>query len=549
VRKTHPLTVKGKVDFKDNQLNVVEGVSATQLSGSLHFTEKSFTADQLEAQLFGKPATIVVSSHSGDSPKVVVDANGRAELAELRNAFKLQLLDYLEGESAWQASLVIPRGVSAKGSMLEIHSDLLGVRSNLPLPLRTNGESRRDLNLRFYLSGVRSGETALTLDDELGIVWRREEEGASLRRVQLRLGESGPLSLPANDRIEVLGPGGKLALRPWYEVLRKLGDEKDAEGDSEGVGKPLSPVKVELQRLQLLHEADSGTDERVGESDGEEAAQALPPLELAVGEFHYNDMPLGKVALRAVPQEERYAIKEVRLESDAYTLNASGEWKRGGNTFFDYEMKSADLGELMRRLGFASIIKGGKTTSEGKVWWAGDPAQVSLPSLNGQIAVTIKEGTMVDVEPGAGRMLGILSIPALPRRLFLDFSDVVKEGFVFERIEGDIRIEQGHAYTTNLQLESVPANILITGRTGLDTQDFDQELFVVPNVSDTATVASALAWGPQVAAVVALFQEAFKENISAATMSRYRITGSWEEPHIRRLVEQQEEEEDLLFLE
>jgi uncharacterized protein YhdP len=69
-------------------------------------------------------------------------------------------------------------------------------------------------------------------------------------------------------------------------------------------------------------------------------------------------------------------------------------------------------------------------------------------------------------------------------------------------------------------------------------------MFVVPNVSDTATVVSALAWGPQVAAVVVLLQEIFKSDIGAATMTRYRITGSWEKPVIKRIEVPQLEEED-----
>ncbi|MCW8919830.1 MAG: TIGR02099 family protein, partial [Gammaproteobacteria bacterium] len=206
-----------------------------------------------------------------------------------------------------------------------------------------------------------------------------------------------------------------------------------------------------------------------------------------------------------------------------------------------------DLGAMMRQLGFASVFQGGKSHASGKVWWLGAPTAFTLAGLNAQLAVSIKDGTIVDVEPGAGRLLGILSVPALPRRLFLDFRDVFKKGLAFTSVKGDIRIEQGEAYTSNLRLESVPASILVTGRTGLVAQDFAQDIYVVPNVSDTVSVASALAWGPQVAAVVVLLQEIFKSDIKAATMSRYHLSGSWREPLIRRIVEPGQQQDTPLF--
>ena len=66
-------------------------------------------------------------------------------------------------------------------------------------------------------------------------------------------------------------------------------------------------------------------------------------------------------------------------------------------------------------------------------------------------------------------------------------------------------------------------------------RDFDQQIAVVPNVSDTVSVAGALAWGPQVAAVLLVLQKVFQSDIDAATMTRYELTGSWSDPKLTRL--------------
>ena len=546
LQKSLPLNIQGQLDLHGSELAIHQGIRLKKLNGSLHFTQASFSAYQLQGELFEKPVSLVVVTEEGDKPQVVVAARGRGDIASLRQAFNLPLFDYLEGESAWQASLSLPRGVAAaaEGAVLRLSSELVGIHSNLPPPLAKEAATSSDLNVALYLSGEHSGESRVTLAERFALVWRQGERG--LRRAQLRLGGIAPLSLPGRDVIEVVGRGGKLSVQRWREVLRQLrgGDDEGGAADPASASAPPLPVVIKMEQLHLLSEA-AGESTDPAETDSESPKVSdFPSLSFEVAQFAYDDLPLGKVAVKMVAQGKRMSIKALRIDAKHFVLTSTGTWTEGGNTFFNLKLEASNLGGMMKRLGFASVIQGGKARASGKVWWAGAPTAISLAGLNAQLGVSVKDGSIVDVEPGAGRMLGILSIPALPRRLFLDFSDVLKEGFAFETIKGDIRIEQGQAYTSNLRLESIPASILISGRTGLVAQDFDQEIYVVPNVSDTVSVASALAWGPQVAAVVALLQEVFKSDIKAATMTRYHITGDWQDPTIQRIRGQHETQDE-----
>jgi uncharacterized protein YhdP len=214
---------------------------------------------------------------------------------------------------------------------------------------------------------------------------------------------------------------------------------------------------------------------------------------------------------------------------------SNGQWEAGGDSHFDIRLSSENFGRMMRDLGFVSVISGGTIFAEGKILWPGSPAAFDVGKLGGEMHVKIEGGTIEDVQPGAGKLLGLLSLQALPRRLFLDFSDISRKGLQFSRIEGDIRFADGNALTQNLHLESLPANMLITGRTGLAERDFEQLITVVPNVSGTVSVAGALAWGPQAAAVLMVLQKLFESGIDAATMTRYELTGSWNAPKLTRL--------------
>ena len=59
----------------------------------------------------------------------------------------------------------------------------------------------------------------------------------------------------------------------------------------------------------------------------------------------------------------------------------------------------------------------------------GAPRDDLLESLDGEVQVRIGSGQLAEVKPGAGRVFGLMSIAALPRRLALDFRDVFGKGF------------------------------------------------------------------------------------------------------------------------
>ena len=69
----------------------------------------------------------------------------------------------------------------------------------------------------------------------------------------------------------------------------------------------------------------------------------------------------------------------------------------------------------------------------------GSPFTIDYPSLAGQVNVAIDAGQFLKVEPGAARLLGVLSLQSLPRRLSLDFRDLFQEGFAFDNITGEDR--------------------------------------------------------------------------------------------------------------
>ena len=106
--------------------------------------------------------------------------------------------------------------------------------------------------------------------------------------------------------------------------------------------------------------------------------------------------------------------------------------------------------------------------------------------------VHLEKGELQRVEPGAGRLLGLLSVASVIRRVSLDFSDLFKQGLEFDSIEGVLQFNRGHMNTDRFLIISPAMKINISGRTGIVSRDYDQDIYVVPDLSDNLPLLSGL---------------------------------------------------------
>lgn len=528
--QTHETRVKGELHLSEGELDVTEAVQLRALNGTLGFSEKQFVAQRIDANLFDRPVKMVVLSEGGSDSRVVIAARGRADVQQLQQKFNLPILSRLQGETEWQSSLVIPRQRGQSAQLL-LHASLDEIRSDLPPPLHQQPQPGEYIGLQLQLGDEGDGEYRLQYAQRFGAVWKMagEAEQRFLERVQVRLGENAPLMLPQWKQIELVGTADGVDLPAWQQLLADGIVQTDRESRAN------LPIHVNMNRLGLRvinrkqdKELDTEKTERLGE---------MPYVDFHVAQLEYEGTRIGKVRFVLQPMSDRMLMENVRIEGDDFFVDGSGSWTMKDGTELTYTLQAKSLERMMKQLGFVSVIREGNTHSSGRLRWAGSPLEVSLSRLNGELNLKVEEGSIVDAEPGAGRLLGVLSLQALPRRLFLDFSDLFGEGLSFSEISADMRINDGNAYTSNLTMESIPAKVLITGRTGLIDEDFDQQVVVVPELSDTVSVAGALALGPQAAAILMLLQKVFESEIDAATMTHYRLTGSWAEPKIERIEE------------
>lgn len=484
-----------------------------------------------------------------------------------------------DGASRWEAAL---SGQPSGGWQLELHSDLAGLALDLPKPL--GKPASQSVPLDFSLRGHEEGMTlSARLGERLNLV---AEDAEGRWRLAAGLGRAAP-ALPATPGFEVAGAVAQLDLQAWSEALAE--SSMEAGGGQAGAGRirlelgqldygnlslrdvaldaALEPaqwqlrldgptaagqviiprpidsgrvVAVDLTRLHLVHS--------LGPEPGADLAEApvpaqtrtrvptdFPPLTLLIESLQYADLDLGRVRMESHARSDGIEIERVDVSGPVLTLSGYGRWilaDGGPVTEFEGRLISTELPTLLDRMGQASQFEAARAQVDVEGRWPGAPFDFSLARLDGSMALVMTDGSIPEASPGAGRLLGLASLSAMPRRLMLDFRDVFGEGLKFDRIEGRFELSGGVARTDGLRLTSPAADITMTGETDLGARRYDQTIVVEPGVSGTLPILGGLAGGPAGAAAGLILRSLLERPLQGIAEARYRVTGPWDDPEV-----------------
>ena len=163
-----------------------------------------------------------------------------------------------------------------------------------------------------------------------------------------------------------------------------------------------------------------------------------------------------------------------------------------------------------------------------------DRTSIDYPSLAGELTLAVSSGQFNKLEPGVGRLLGVLSLQALPRRISLDFRDVFSDGFAFDSISGSMKVAQGVIRTEDLGIRGPSAKVQMSGSTDLAAETQDLRVRVQPTLSESVALGAAIA--NPVAGVAALVaQKVFKDPIEKIFSYEYGVSGTWSDPQVVKL--------------
>jgi len=568
-------TIAGAFQFSNNTVTISPELPVVeQAAGRVEFTEKSVRAQTLRGVVLGGPVTI--SATTSSDAAVRVNAQGRINADIARRSGGPHWVQRLRGATDWRASLTARK----RTADVVVESNLQGLAVNLPAPLMK--VALETLPVRFERRFLAAGQDRLSLSvgDILGMNLLRRTEGGqvTITRGSVRFG--GPAAEPDRGGVWVSGTVKALDLDRWLELLgqseggthvewggvdvglgavdvrgwrfsdltvkataqggqwRAALSGKELNGDvtwqSEGSGKLVARMKT----FAIPAAAPGASQAASRESQSQTEPGDLPALDVIAERFIIKDRLLGRLEVAAVPAGRDWRLEWLLLSNPESNLTLDGVWQVAlprPTTRVNLRLETSDIGKLLTRLGQPEGVQRGTAKLEGSLSWNGSPYELDYPTMTGNLALEAAKGQFVKLDPGIGKLLGVLNLQSLPRRVSLDFRDVFSEGFAFDEIVGAARIDRGNASTENFRVRGPAASIVMRGEVDLAQETQNLRVRITPQLTESVAIAGALIGGPIVGAAAYLAQKVLKDPFGQAASFEYDVTGKWSEPTVKRV--------------
>jgi uncharacterized protein (TIGR02099 family) len=587
----YPIRDKLAYDFStsiqsNNGRLKIDGFSPplTELTGRVTVTRQTIDSEDLSARFLGEPVSIDLVHAGENMPQyaAIASATGMATANALVDELGVPLKGLLGGSTRYEAKILFPRGRIENPAPLRIavDTDLSGMGLDVPAPMGKDAGDPRPLEV--YIEFPDPDRIDSFGSSAEGVRWAlsflKEDGQWDFDRGVVALG-GAQASTPETRGLHIIGETPEIRLKEWLQTAPEGGEgagsgerirsidlfvddlyvigqhlsrhhvklERGAQewfidlDGAQAVGSLIvpydfsgnRPLVVEMEKL-ILPGGDDGEIDHHDMTD----PRTLPPISIRVEEFSLGQRHFGSFAADFIRTESGLEAEGIRTEDKSFNISGSGRWvvnpglENGQRSYLTAKLVSNDIEKTTGRLNYQPGLVGNDMEVDFDVSWPGGPRKDVLAQVDGEIGIRLGTGQLDDVEPGAGRVFGLMSIVALPRRLSLDFRDVFAKGFGFDEITGNFRIDSGETFTCNLTLKGPAADIGIIGHAGLVSREYNQVAIVSASVGDTLPIVGAVVAGPQVAAALLIFSRIFKKPLQDVGQIYYSIQGSWDDPSI-----------------
>jgi uncharacterized protein (TIGR02099 family) len=586
--------VAGEFQFSGNTLTLDPRLPPLErASGRLSFTESSLALGDVRAQLLG--GDLRLSGGSRGDAGVVIAAEGRATVEGLRALVDHPWRRRLSGATRYTAAVALKDGraqLTLDSTLEGIASALPAPLAKVPsevLPLRVEaypGEGRERVSVALgpptgrivaaeFLRGVTAGGAP-----------GAQPAAAGAMQVQRTLILLNPVagetpSVPERRGTTVRGSLPALDLERWLPLFAEGGTAGGAPGAGDGAGYDvrigvLDALGKRMRSVVLQGVADASgwsanvsTQEFAGdvvyrtEGSGRlvarftrftipedspnakpaEGARELPAVDIVADNFTHRGRKLGRVEVLARHEGRDWRIDKLAMTNADSVLTGNGLWKPGeaqkaaaaaSRTSLAFKLEVSDVGQFLDRFGYPEHLKGGRAKLEGTLNWNGDPVTLDYATLGGQMQMQAEDGQFLEIEPGIGKLVSLMSLQMLPRRITMDFRDVFSKGFQFDKITSNMAIERGVMAVKEFHMNGPAADVMMNGQVDLSLETQNLKVKVIPQLGDTASTVVGLVH--PIAGVATLIAGRLMKNpLGKAFAFDYSISGTWSDPKVDKL--------------
>lgn len=559
--------VAGEFQFSGNsvvldpRLPPVEGAA-----GRVAFTESSLSVHDVKGRIFGGPVTI--GGGSRPDAGVTITASGEATVEGTRAVFDHPWRTRLSGRTEYKAAFTQREG----RSQLSFESPLRGIASDLPPPFAKSAADNAPLKVDVY-PGQGVDRISIAVAGIVRAEFLRLAQGAQMQvqRAAIAFGPAAaePIRLPERTGTSLYGSLGAFNFDRWqpflagaasgggaasfdlkFDVLDALGKRMNNvsfRGATEAEGWVGSVSAAELAGDISFRSGGAGRlvahfkhftlpEDSPGAKPGS-AAKDLPSVDLVVESFTHRNRKLGRIEVRAEHEGADWRIEKLAMVNPESSLSGRGAWRAGepSRTALDFELEVSDVGGFLARLGTPDHVKGGRAKLAGALNWNGDPLALDYPTLAGDLKLEGDDGQFLEIEPGIGKLVSLMSLQMLPRRITMDFRDVFSKGFKWDKITSDLAIARGVMAVNGFKMVGPAADVRMGGQIDLGLETQNLKVTVIPNLGDTAsTVVGLINPAAGVAALIA--GRVFKDQLGTMFAFDYAISGTWTDPKVEKII-------------
>lgn len=565
--------VQGSYQFLNNRISGNGLPTLERVNGVLEFSDSGVKMENVSAHIFGGPARINAASTAGGLVKV--DVRGKLTAAGLHKVLPASIADRLHGETDWRARADVRR----QNADLTVDSTLAGLGIELPAPFAKRSRDVLPLSFVKKTTGEKQDRISVTIGKLFSAQLQRQSQNGEMQVKRGTIGINKAAPQPGLPGIWMSGALEYLDLDQWLDVMGGKGT------DMAGTGAALAGVDLSAAKVIWLNREFHGitiggrlvssswqaklTGKEVGgsftweggarkklsarlkylivppsittlKSPSQAPAEVseLPSLDVICESLEMGKRKLGRLELLASPRTGDWRIDRFHLTNSDFGLRGNGawlNWRGQSRTSMNLQLDVQNVGRFLGSFGFPGAVKGGEASLSGRLAWEGGPGEIGYSSLTGNLALEARNGQFLKVDPGIGKLLGIISLQALPRRISLDFRDVFSDGFAFDKISASMGVNHGIVSSDDFTMVGPAALVSMSGQTDLAKETQNLQVKVVPAFSDSVSVAGAFLGGPAVGIASLIIQKMLKDPVGQITAYRYAITGNWADPIVSKI--------------
>ena len=582
--------IAGQYAFTANAIRIAGVPSLAAAGGTIEFTERSARASGVAAEALGGPLTLDVTSEAG---RVRIDAAGTADIDAVRREYAIPLIDRITGRTDWQLAL----DAREQRVAWTLESSLQGAAIDLPTPLRKPAADKMALRVERRDVTASDDRIAISLGTGVRGALHRQigADGSRIDRALIQVGKAASEPAPAEQPgVWIRGDVDALRLDDWLALDTSGRDAKGTSattaalqlngvdltaGTLDAFGRrftrfsasarrqgndwrltldgaelagtavwrgptPAQPngrLVARLSRLAMPHATET---RGASPADATAGANRWPEVDVVADALRSKERTLGKLELVANPSGDDWQIRKLALANDHGRIDAQGAWRNvasRSSTALDISIDVKEAGEFLSRFGWPNAIRGAPTKIDGRLEWDGAPSDFDYPSLSGAFKLRSGAGQFTKIDPGVGRLLGVLSLQMLPRRISLDFRDVFSEGFAFDTITAEVKMQKGVMHTDDFRLVGPAAAVNIAGDADIARETQELRIRVQPAMSTGVSVGTAALFianplvGAAVGAGTLLAQKMLNNPFDQLFSYEYSVTGSFDDPVVTRV--------------